>query len=178
MQIFSANRHHQEIFTSGVIGCQRCLVEKIRFSVFFGLFCTLYSKLNTFKTSPTQKFIFRRFLTPVVNRILLLDSVWLQHAFKNSHLWDFHYKNTCFLPFMAKVKDLRIWNLQNSIPRQILDLETYNFNQIWFRLFLRNIIMYLVGLTCFFTVEKLKNHCGSIVRDLQVIFTYIAQLFE
>ena len=154
------------------------MVEKSRFLAFSGLFRTLHRKVNTFQTSPTQRLIFRRFLTSVVNRILLLDSVWLQHAFKNSHLWDFHYKNTCFLPFMAKVKDLRIWKLQNSISRQILGLETYNFNQIWFRLFLRNIIMYLVGLTCFFTVEKLKNHCGSIVRDLQVIFTYIAQLFE
>ena len=35
---------------------------------------------------------------------------------------------------MAKVKDFKNWNIENSIPRQILGQETYSCNQIWYKL--------------------------------------------
>ena len=134
IDIFYGNRHDVEAFTSGVIGRERCLLEKRRFSVFFGILEHLEDKPNKFWISPPQRHIFRRFLTTLVHGILLRYSVWPQFDFLNSRFQDFHYQKTRFLLFTAKVKDLRNWNSHNSIPRQILGQETCYINYIWYKL--------------------------------------------
>ena len=48
IDIFYGKRHDVEAFTSGVIGCERCLLEKRRFLAFFGILEHLEDKPNKF----------------------------------------------------------------------------------------------------------------------------------
>ena len=157
MQIFSANRHHEEIFTSGVIGCQRFLIEKALFFGFFATFRPLDNKLKIHRGCRATVIFLRWLLRAVVNGVELGQCVRPQCGFIKTWLRIICCKKSGFSQLSQNERGITLRDRQKSILRQILGQETCNFNQIRYKLIF-NWDIYVFGrFNLFFAVEKWKK---------------------
>ena len=156
MQIFSANRHHKEIFTSGVIGCQRFLIEKALFFGFFATFRPLDNKLKIHRGCRATVIFLRRLLRAVVNGIELGQCVRPQCGFIKTWL-RIICKKSGFSQLSQNERGITLRGRQKSILRQILGQETCNFNQIRYKLIFNWDIHIFGRFDLFFAVEKWKK---------------------
>ena len=127
MQIFSANRHDVEILTSGVISCQRCVIEKTLFFGFFGTFRAMEDKVNTPRSCRATVIFLGRLLRAVVNGVQFGECIWPQYRGLQNVIFIICRKKYGFSQFSHNGRGITLREHQKSIPRPILGGETFSF---------------------------------------------------